>query len=173
MPLLTAQSYVVSAGPWQGEPVQRDFNVMRALMPPDLDLAALHWRAVMDEGALDVTQPWLKAPHAARHGRPVFARSGRYRNPGWEPFWAQLKAAGPDAIFVGTAAEFEDFGHGEHYLARDALDLAEVIHGGSIFIGNQSLPYAIAEGLKMGRLLEASPYVRNCLFPGALALAFG
>ncbi len=169
-PLLGAQRYVLSVGPWQGEPITKDFNVMRNMMLPHLDLATMHWRAVMDAGELDVTLPWLNAPGSTRHGRPVFARSSRYRNPNWEPFWAELKAAAQDAIFVGTTAEFDDFRHGEHHFAQNALDLAQTIQGGSVFVGNQSFPYAIAEGLKMGRLLEASPHVRNCLFPGALAL---
>ena len=106
------------------------------------------------------------------HGRPILARSSRYRNPRWDPFWKELKVASPDAIFVGTTAEFDDFRHGEHYLARDALDLAQIIQGASTFVGNRSCPYAIAEGLKIGRVLEVSPYVKNCLFPGALAIGF-
>jgi hypothetical protein len=81
--------------------------------------------------------------------------------------------AAPDALFVGTAAEFEEFGAGEHYFADDALGLARVIAGASVFVGNQSLPYAIAEGLKVGRLQEVSTDVPNCRFPGALALRFG
>ena len=60
---------------------------------------------------------------------------------------AQRKASAPDAIFIGTDDEYESFGHGEHVRAADALELAATISGASIFVGNQSLPYAIAEGL--------------------------
>ena len=172
MPLIGAQSYVLSVAAWHGEPISKDLNVMRNMMLPELDLATMHWRAVMDSGELDLRMPWLTAPMSQRHGRPVFARSSRYRNPRWDPFWEELKVASPDAIFVGTTAEFDDFRHGEHYLARDALDLAQIIQGASTFVGNQSFPYAIAEGLKIGRVLEVSPYVKNCLFPGALAIGF-
>jgi hypothetical protein len=71
---------------------------------------------------------------------------------------------------VGTEAEFEDFGHGEHRVVDNALDLARIIDGASVFVGNQSLPYAIAEAVKVGRVLELSPHIQNCRFPGALAL---
>jgi tetratricopeptide (TPR) repeat protein len=169
-PLLTAQSYIDGVTEWRGEPVGRDFLTMWHLMRPNVDLATQQWCYVIDDTPPNVTAPWLGAPGAVKHGRPVFARSSRYRNPHWEPFWDELKASSPEALFVGTAAEFEDFGHGEHYFARDALDLAQVIAGSSIFVGNQSLSYAIAEGLKVTRILEVSPLVPNCIFPGALAL---
>jgi hypothetical protein len=171
-PLLITQHYIQSVGIWQGEPVAKDFIVSRHLMFPDTDLATQQWRCVIDDLEPDVKVSWLTVPVAAKHGRPVFARSDRYRNKNWDAFWTELKASSPDALFVGTAAEFDEFGHGEHYLARDALDLAQVIYGASVFVGNQSLPYALAEGLKVGRLLEVSPFVPNCKFPGALALGF-
>lgn len=171
-PLLQAQPYVQGVAAWQGEPVFGDFTIFRQLMLPDVDLATQHWMCVLNEPP-DVTRPWLSVPGVERHGRPVFARSRRYRNRRWEGFWRELKMAAPDALFVGTAAEFEEFGAGEHYFADDALGLARVIAGASVFVGNQSLPYAIAEGLKVGRLQEVSTDVPNCRFPGALALRFG
>ncbi len=36
----------------------------------------------------------------------------------------------------------------------DFLQLAQLIAGSRLFIGNQSLPFAIAEALKVNRLLE-------------------
>jgi hypothetical protein len=168
-PLLSAQHYICGVSPWQGEPIAKDFVTLRHLMVPDVDLVTQHWRCVMNEEP-DVKTSWLSVPTAVKHGRPVFARSARYRNKNWNLVWDDLKASNPHAVFVGTKAEFDEFGHGEHYLARDALDLAEVISGASVFVGNQSLPYAIAEGLKVPRLLEVSTRVPNCSFPGALAL---
>ena len=171
-PLIAAQPYAHSVRPWQGEYITRNFITARHRMVPDIDLATQQWWAVLDKPEPDVAKPWLSVPEPHRHGRPVFARSPRYRNTNWDLFWNELKAVSPDAIFVGTSAEFKEFGSGEHYFARDALDLARVIQGASIFVGNQSFPYALAEGLKVGRLLEASHFTRNCIFPGALALDF-
>lgn len=169
-PLLWAQSSIRYRGAWNGEPVEYDFNVFRHRMFPSIDLATQQWQAVLDETNPDVKTRWLTVPACPRHGRPVFARSQRYRNKNWEPLWKELKASCPDAIFVGTCAEFAEFGHGEHCLAKDGLELARIIGGASIFVGNQSLPYAMAEGLKVGRVLEVCTYAQNCNFPGALAL---
>jgi len=44
------------------------------------------------------------------------------------------------------------------------LDLAQVISGADLFIGNQSCAYAIAEGLKKRAVLEVCTWLPNCLF---------
>ena len=171
-PLLAAQPYIEGVAMWGGEPIQRDFTAFRQRMFRDTDLATQQWQSVLSETEPDVKTAWLSVPPLAKHGRPVFARSQRYQNRNWEPFWRELKTSSPDAIFVGTFAEFDEFRHGELCFARDALDLAQIINGASIFVGNQSLPFALAEGLKVGRILEPCPYLQNCTFPGALALGF-
>ena len=169
-PLLDAQPYVTAVRPWAGEAVTHDFLAVRLGGMGGVDLISLHWRAVLPDVPVDLLSPWLRAPGAERHGRPVFARSARYRNRRWTALWAELKATSPEAIFVGTAEEHAEFAHGEHLLARDALELAQVIAGASVFVGNQSFPYALAEGLKVGRMLEVSEAHPNCSFPGALRL---
>lgn len=170
-PMLLAQSYIAAAEPWRGQAVTRDFLLVRQGWRPDSSLFDDHWRAVLPS-APEPRRAWLSIPDLLPHGRPVFSRSGRYRNPAWDAFWTELKASALDAIFVGTRSEFDEFGHGEHFYAEDALAMGRVIAGASIFVGNQSFPYAVAEGLKVGRLLEVCPAIRNCSLPGALALAF-
>jgi hypothetical protein len=169
-PLIQAQTYIRRFAFWEGEPVARDFTSIRLGLSYELNLALAHWLHVMPQGDLDLGVPWLTVPHAPRHGRPVFARSARYCNPEWDGFWQVLKKSAPDAIFIGTADEYQAFGHGEHVPTPDALTMARLIAGCSVFVGNQSFPYALAEGLKVGRLQEVSPLVPNCIFPGALAL---
>jgi hypothetical protein len=62
--------------------------------------------------------------------------------------------------FVGLAVEFDDFKkrnnllHIEHVLTSTALDFALLITKSKIFLGNQSVGFAIAEGLKVPRALE-------------------
>jgi len=44
-----------------------------------------------------------------------------------------------------------------------ALSIAEIIKGSKLFIGNQSLGFAIAEGLKHPRCLDIWPERANCV----------
>ena len=67
-----------------------------------------------------------------------------------------------DAYFIGTFDEYNDLKKSlknlKFYDCRDFLEMAMIIKSSKIFIGNQSLGLVIAEGLKVSRLLEASPY---------------
>jgi hypothetical protein len=143
---------------------------MRVGLKPDVNLAEVQWKHVFGMKDPELSSAWLAVPDPKNYGRPVFSRSSRYRNPAWDPFWQSLKQNAPDAIFVGTKDEYRDFGHGEHVEVRDALELAQVIAGCSVFVGNQSFAYALAEGLKVRRVLEVYPQVPNCIFPGAQPL---
>jgi hypothetical protein len=45
--------------------------------------------------------------------------------------------------------------------------LASVIKGSELFIGNQSMAYAIAEIIKHPRIVEVCPYANNVIPTGA------
>ena len=46
--------------------------------------------------------------------------------------------------------------------STDYMTLARVIAGCDLFVGNQSSPHAVAEGLKKRKLLEVAPHDNNC-----------
>ena len=48
-----------------------------------------------------------------------------------------------------------------HFCA-DALDFASAIRGSKLYIGNQSLGFALAEGMKHPRVLEVYHAMNNC-----------
>jgi len=116
---------------------------------------------------------WLHVePH---HVAPVIVNrtgAGRiashvYRNNAFP--WRRIVEKYRDAIaFVGTPAEYTDFvrqfGLVLYHRTNTLRDLAEVIAGAELFIGNQSCAYAIAEGLKKPAILEVCPWLPNCLF---------
>ena len=78
-----------------------------------------------------------------------------------------------DAMFVGFPEEHEafvkEFGPIGLVRTRTLLDLAQVIAGCQIFVGNQSTPFALAEGLKKTVIQEVYLTDPNCIFerPGA------
>ena len=45
------------------------------------------------------------------------------------------------------------------------IDLANVLSGGKLFIGNQSFPYSLVEGMKLNSIQETSiDLVPNCMY---------
>ncbi|MNY51403.1 hypothetical protein D3C86_1869870 [compost metagenome] len=45
----------------------------------------------------------------------------------------------------------------EFYDVKDFYEMAQIIKSSKFFLGNQSFAYALADGLKVPRLLEANP----------------
>lgn len=132
----------------------------------DLNLAEMYLTAV-NRPLQASRQPWLSVPHPVRAGRIVMHRTSRYRNPlfPWRELWEQYH---DDAIMVGHPDEHAAFcaeiGPIQYLPTRGYLELARVIAGCDLFIGNQSSPYAIAEALKIPTIQETSPRVPNCIF---------
>ncbi len=113
--------------------------------------------------------PWIKniEPSKESKDRVVFARSPRYNNQ-FFPWREAMEFYGPKAMFVGLKAEHEAFQHNfgpiEHRPTENLLEVAELIAGSLLFLGNQSSPLAVAEGLKHPRIVEVSLAVCDVIF---------
>lgn len=177
--LLKQQPYVNDVLSWNKQPVNYNGNDFR----PRLISAVRkgqgkekhlgHWMCDahgIDYKAMDAA--WLTV-EPNRIAPVVISRSGVgraahyvYHNPRfpWHKVW---KKYGKDAVFVGTEDEHRVFwatcGEIPHYPTADLEKAARVIAGADLFIGNQSAPHAIAEGLKQRILLEVWPGGANCL----------
>lgn len=98
----------------------------------------------------------------------VFARSSRYHSKTFD--WkAVFEKYGKDAVFIGTVEEHKDFckdvGDVQYHKTNNLLEVAQVIEGSELFVGNQSCPFAIAEGLKHNAILEwTTGPSQNCHF---------
>lgn len=124
-------------------------------------------------------RPWLQvAVPVSIPGRPwVINRSTRWIPPSPGPQWAQWFQTGlaDRAVFVGLESEHQAFcqAMGYHipwHPTRDQLELASVIAGAEVFVGNQSQCLALAIGLGVEQVwCEARqdiPLTRNeCYFP--------
>ena len=109
-------------------------------------------------------QPWLFV-EPRRESRVVFHRSSRYHN--WNFPWRRAyERYHRDAAFVGLPEEHRDFsdyvGPVSYLHTEDMLELARVIAGAELFVGNQSSPFAVAEGLKVPTVLEIYCSMNNC-----------
>lgn len=114
--------------------------------------------------------PWLVSPRSPKsHGRIVCHRSPRYHNPYFR--WDLVgKHFGKQLIFVGMPEEVEalrrEAGVDAEYLqTNDYAELAEIIRGAHLFIGNQSSPLALALGLGVACVQETCLWTPDCVFP--------
>ncbi len=154
-PLLEAQPYIGSVQ-WQADPKDfthdlRGFRVNHEYGESLADWQARHLNVKISH------DPWLLAMRSpASLGRAVFARSARYHNDGFP--WHILLTKHRNALFVGLKSEHDDFqrkfGGVEYCSTRNLLELAEVIAGSHLFVGNQSCPFWIAVGLGVPLIQE-------------------
>jgi hypothetical protein len=113
--------------------------------------------------------PWLLdiKPNPEMEGKIIIARSPRYNN-AFFPWEDIVKHYGPRLRFVGLPVEHQTFcrlyGHVEYLPTPDFLFLAQCIAGSDLFIGNQSAPLAVAEGLKHRRIVEVCLSVCDVIF---------
>jgi hypothetical protein len=74
--------------------------------------------------------------------------------------YKKLEPAKDKILLVGTPKEHQDFCKEqfpcEYKPVRDALELATIINSANLFIGNQNGVFAVAEQLKVPRMLETA-----------------
>lgn len=112
--------------------------------------------------------PWFSVePSKDTEGRVIIARSGRYRN-GAFPWQKVVDFYGDRLLFVGLQHEWSEFiGHYgivERREVKDFLELAQLIAGSLLFIGNQSSPMTVCEGLKHRSIQETSTDPADCIY---------
>lgn len=112
-------------------------------------------------------KPWLTISDFDFHGKIVINRSPRYNNDRFP--WAKIVAHyGNRLVFVGLDEEieaFSRFGSVQRTKVGNMLDLAKLIAGSALFIGNQSVAMTIAEGLKHPRIQEVCLHLPDCIYP--------
>ena len=172
--LVSLQEYIEGFLPHKGEPIDYDFSTFRkGGIPFGVRLAELHARWI--KAKVDFTKSWIKAtPSEKTKGKIVVSRTVRYRNR-FFPWKRLVEQYYKDMVFVGLESEWRSFcvqnsRYVEFCRCSDLLDVAEAIAGSELFIGNQSSPNAIAEGLKHTMIQETFLSTPDCLFPRSNAI---
>jgi hypothetical protein len=171
-PLFAAQKYISKVISNDGEGVDYDFATFRSMYRPEQNLTtsqAVYGQKTYGLKKAKGDTAWLKVEKSEEtKGRVIIARSARYHN-NLFPWKRILAHYGNAVLFIGLKEEHDDFcrafGNVEHRPTKDFLALAELIAGSDLFIGNQSSPYAVAEGLKHPRILECNLRVPDCIYP--------
>lgn len=158
-PLLEAQPYVRSVR-WMDEPNGFSHDLREFRSNAQYEESLLDWQA-RHLGVTASTDPWIRCMRSPISiGRTVVARSMRYRNPGFP--WHAVMQKHRNCIFVGTPEEHKSFTREissavEYVPTENLLQLAEVIAGSHLFVGNQSCPFWIAAGLGVNLIQESWP----------------
>lgn len=172
IPLLEMQPYIHRAF-FTESTVDHNINGFRDhphgnLADRHLSSLGLSWR--------ERDRKWIEVDRAIHAADVVICRTERYRNEHF-PWDRVLKTYEGRLAFIGTAAEHrlftEQFGDVPFTDLDNLLDVARVIAGSQLYIGNQTSATAIAEGLKHPYVMEVCPWCHHLAMFHRLGVAHG
>jgi hypothetical protein len=161
---LKTQPYIDSVQDWDERKVDYDLDKFRELSFILYLLTEMYLKKF--NVSFDLSKKWIdteKIP-VIHKADIVVSRTARYHS----VFnWNELAPWIDRAVFIGWDNEYKEFVEETGYKIRHEvmgtwLDIAGTILGSKLFIGNQSMLYAMAEGMKHPRVLEECSYCPNC-----------
>jgi hypothetical protein len=173
-PLVLSQNYINGCETYNGQQIHIDLDFFRSkLIPVDRGNIA-RWCGYLTGVTPQLWKNWLTVePDKTYANTIILARSERYRNTSINYAFLQKYN---EVVFIGVASEYEDMRQSIPNLkwvqVDDFLKLAQIIAGCKFFIGNQSFPFSIAEGLKVPRILELYYEIANVIPEGENAYDF-
>ena len=158
-PLLKKQTYISSIEVYDKQIIDINLNIIRE-MPLNLSFDNMRYGFHITGVQPDLNKKFLDCEkHLQIKDKIIIHRSFRQQN---HYITYNFLEKYENTYFVGTLEEYNDLKISirnlQFYDCKDFLEMAMIIKSSKIFIGNQSLGIIIAEGLKVPRILEASPY---------------
>ena len=173
-PLMEQQKDIHFFRAWNNEPIHYDLTAFRSF-PFDYRMYSItRWYFLTFAVSADLGKPWLEiTPDKKFSDKIVLARSSRYHTPGIS---YSFLSSYSNLIFVGVEDEYEAMKLQIPALRYQPVahfaELASIIAGSKLFIGNQSFPFALAEALKVTRILEVYHQCPNVVPEGPGAYDF-
>lgn len=167
-PLIGAQDYISSCLVYDNQKIHIDLDVVRSKTIPVTNGNIARWYSYFTGITPELWKSWLTVQPDSKYANSIIlARSGRYLNPSID--YSFLRRY-DNIVFIGVKSEYDAMKkvvpNMEWVQVTDFYQLAGIIQGAKFFIGNQSLPYAIAEGLKAPRILEVYSKMANVIPEG-------
>jgi len=158
LPLLREQNYLKKIEIYNGQEIEIDLDLFRKI-PINIQFYSPRWFFQLTGIHTNLEHSYLEVkPHKNITNKIVIIRTFRARNSFINYKFLENYT---NLIFIGTFEEYEDLKKQipnlEYYNCKDFLEMSEIIKASKFFIGNQGLGYALAEALKVPRLLEANP----------------
>jgi hypothetical protein len=140
---------------WKDLEVTHNLDLFRTTRKPLV--AHSHLAAFNVE--FDLSQQWLFNVVPKTIAKVIIHDTCGQRYPGCTVNWNVLRGYEKDCIFIGFDSDYAMFREEKHidilhYKTEDFYEVAQVIAGANLFIGNQSAPYTIAEGLKKNLVID-------------------
>lgn len=158
LPLLRNQKFINKVEIYNDEKIDIDLNFFREL-PINFNIDSVRWYFHLVGCFPDLSKSYLQVPaHYNYKDYIVIMRSLRRQNKFID---YSFLSSYEKIVFIGLKNEYEilkkKIDNLEHYDSKDFLELASIINNAKIFIGNLSFGYALAEAIKVPRLLESGP----------------
>lgn len=158
LPLLKNQKFINKVEIFNNQNIDIDLNFFREL-PINFNIDSVRWYFHLTGCFPDLSEQYLEVPPIEKYKNyVVIMRSLRRQNKFIDySFLSSYK----NLVFIGLKTEFDDLkkvlSNLEYFDSKNFLELASIIKNSKIFIGNLSFGYALAEALKVTRLLESAP----------------
>jgi hypothetical protein len=155
-PLLLSQPNFKTCDIWNGQEIDFDLDYIRKY-PFLLNRGNIsRWYFLVFGEYFELNKRWLQVtPDPSVQNAIVVARSQRYHAPGIQYDFLQKYK---EIYFIGVEVEFAEIRKAipdiQYRPVNNFLEMAQLIAGSKLFIGNQSFPFSLAEGMKANRLLE-------------------
>ena len=159
LPLLKFQSFLNEVKIHSEESIDINLDLFRDL-PISLNFNSCRWYFHLTGAHVDLSAPYLNSTeHNSVKDKIVILRTFRYRNHFIN--YNFLNNVEESIVFIGLKEEFEDLKRDipklQHYEPENFFEMSQIIKSSKFFLGNQSPAFAIAEALKVPRLLECCP----------------
>jgi len=169
--LLKNQPYLRDVRPYDGETVDYDLDRFRDYVVNDRALWKVHlahWHLRSFQVRFDLCQPWLFNIIPNPVNNIVVMFSVKNASPSGFFNWKALEDYPDQCIFLGFENEYDEFkkytGLDINYLmVKNIVELARIIKGSRLFVGNQCFGFALAEAMKHPRVLEVLRLRSNSL----------
>lgn len=184
-PLIESQSYINSVQEYAGQTVAADLDELRTKVIAPMPYGSIaRWPGyAWPDMQGDVGRSWIETPTSVWegailnpcHNKIIINRTSRYQN-SMIHYWF-LRDVQDQLIFAGLPDEHEAFCKSWELdipllKVQDFLELAIALRSCRYFIGNQSMCFALAEAMKIPRLLEVCNYAPNVIPCGEHAYDF-
>lgn len=157
-PLLESQKYITNIKQHNKEKIDIDLDLFRE-MPFNVLFHSIRWYSHLTGVRADISEKFLTVKKNKKFKNKILIlRTQRYKNYLINYKFLNKKK---NLVFIGLKNEFlelkKEIKNLKFYNCKDFLEMAVAINSCKFFIGNLNFAYAIAEGLKVQRLLENSP----------------